>query len=943
MAADGYDAFFCYSWANYDLATALVSALEDQGLRIFRDESGLEDYDPISPVIYTALMSSRALVALYTPEFPRSRYCQWELYTALTCAYGLDGRTDRVMAVLRDVDFSEVRPGRLAGLRLPYPDSEIPVVARAIAAKLQRLDTRVLGDCPLAPDPVWYPLPQPAPPAFFGRDEQLWQLHDALVVTDAAEREGPAVVQLVGVGGQGKTMLAEQYARRFGQDHPAGVYVLRGFGSHENAPSSPAGIRAWRERQVAAILHRIGDADAYRLNAAEADSRLRAHLRRDGRPYLWIVDDVPAGTSTALVRELLAPTDSGRTLITTRGRDLEFGSTITLSGLDAQAALRLLSRRRPAAEHERGHALGLAERDLGGHPQAIELASAMTEDPDFSGYADLRRAISATDSPDVLELAAELRSELPGGHHVSIAATLARSIDKLGADGRDVLRVASLLAPAPIPQALLADGLAGTDGGGETLVRLVRALADVARRSLAARLDGAEPLWSVHALITRVVRLLDLAVERRETTRTRLLDALSARLDLQRERMAYPLIADYLPHVAAVATGVSTSEAQHARNELGRAYLELGRFDEAMEHLSALHSACVDTLGEDDLTTLSVLSGLAAAYGMNGQHRRGLRLKQRLLDRLGDMLGQDDLDLLTVRNNVGVSHLEVHEPELARKHFGEVYRARRRLIGLLAVDTLTVLGNYAIACGAMGRNRLALRLHSSVYQRFRSVRGARDILTLEALTNRGASHRRLGDLRAAHADFSQVLTLRAELLGRDHPETIAALSNLATVETEVTRAADLLDEAYRRLVARGDAGRPLAIVVLGNLLSAKLRGEPGNPVPADAVDRTTADLPELEVLEDFDTNTDIRVRVFLWASDAHENLVRSTGPDAPDTLAALCHLAHATALLGQIEQQAEAALALIEDAHAGLLEVHGVRHPDTVLARHLRDWIAGLP
>jgi hypothetical protein len=166
-----------------------------------------------------------------------------ELYTALSRAYDLDGHTQRVMAALHGVDYADVRPARLTGLRLPPPGTAPAQVAVSVAAKLNAIDGRTFGDALADPEPDWYPHPSEAAARFQGRRAELWDLHDALAVTSQAERAGPRVTRLVGLGRQGKTLLAEEYARRFTRDHPGGIYILRGFGSHR-AAAGPATVRS---------------------------------------------------------------------------------------------------------------------------------------------------------------------------------------------------------------------------------------------------------------------------------------------------------------------------------------------------------------------------------------------------------------------------------------------------------------------------------------------------------------------------------------------------------------------------------------------------------------------------------------------------------------------------------------------------------------------------
>jgi TIR domain len=103
-----FDVFLCYVWEDKTQADALRTALERAGLRVFQDDHGMRDYDYIPARIDAALRDRLVLVALYTPAFPPSEYY-------------LNRRRTRVMAVVRDVDFAEVRPARLKMWRLPAP------------------------------------------------------------------------------------------------------------------------------------------------------------------------------------------------------------------------------------------------------------------------------------------------------------------------------------------------------------------------------------------------------------------------------------------------------------------------------------------------------------------------------------------------------------------------------------------------------------------------------------------------------------------------------------------------------------------------------------------------------------------------------------------------------------------------------------------------------
>ena len=168
------------------------------------------------------------------------------------------------------------------------------------------------------------------------------------------------------------------------------------------------------------------------------------------------MDDVPNGLDGEALRRWFAPHALARTLITTRSR--EYGSLakgIDLSVLTPEEAHQLLtSRRKPAGKDEEEQARELA-KDLGYHALALDVtASALLSSVAAEPFSDFRAKLARPDK-DALELAETLADALPNGHEKSIAQTMLRSIRGLGAEGLDFLRLASVLAVAPIPASLV--------------------------------------------------------------------------------------------------------------------------------------------------------------------------------------------------------------------------------------------------------------------------------------------------------------------------------------------------------------------------------------------------------------------------------------------------------------------------------------------------------
>ena len=280
MVTGESDAFLCYSWTDKSRADQLRKALTDAGLAVFQDEFGMRDYDHITERIDAALRSTRVLVALYTPSFPTSEYCRQEMHFALLRSYRLHRSRARVLAVVQGIDIGDVRPARLKHWRLPRTDSDPTEVARSIAEFVRRLrtdDPRRLGKAPEPPATRWRAGPRRDPHELYGREIELWRIHDALFPDDDPATGGQ-VAAVTGIAGAGKTILAEQYARLFAADFPGGVL----------APGVPATVDAAPD---------------------------------PGLPYLWLVEDVPDDVDRAAFDTLVAPTAQGRTLVTAR-RDL---------------------------------------------------------------------------------------------------------------------------------------------------------------------------------------------------------------------------------------------------------------------------------------------------------------------------------------------------------------------------------------------------------------------------------------------------------------------------------------------------------------------------------------------------------------------------------------------------------------------------------------------
>ncbi|MEW1827239.1 tetratricopeptide repeat protein [Streptomyces sp. NPDC088196] len=815
-----YDVFICYRWDDTkQLADELHQELTAIGLRVFQDERSMDDWDEMAPEIRAALLSSRLLLPLVTPGFPRSVHCRQEVHLALDCAFRL-GRTDRVMAVTSGVRPDDIRPSELSRYRTPRQGRSARVLAVRIAQRVRALaaeDDGTFGDAPLPSSPDWFPEHLPGGRHFHGRHAELWEIHEGLRAKDKAGNMGHPVVSVSGVGGQGKTALCAQYARLFALDHPGGVFLVRLSGSDRRVRASPDAVRAQFAQGLRAIGRKLG-LTADELASDRLPGALRTRLKNLARPYLWIVDDIPSGFDVDLLPELCAPSGNGRTLLTTRGRFTKgVSAEITLGGLDPHDGLSLLTGHRPpAARDEETTAARLLTGLLHGHPLGLTLAAGLTTRDDFEGYAELYRQLATPDpEDDLLELVQYLGAELPAGYARPFAATMLRSFRGLTDAGREVLSAAGVLAAEPVPLTLLDEIIAGSGARGGP-ARVADGLAHAVRHGLAELTestdlteltDGSDDTpdsraCAVHPLVARATRVLNPPPARRRL-RDAAVVALTQALSATRHSFTHRAVARSLPHVRAV-TGLLAgmdqwsigADERHLLDETGRAYEQLGDGEASLRLYAPLAEACEEAPECDEYTRLVVRLHLASAHFRYGQFSAARSLQEDVVPRMRALLGPAARETLTAQDNLANTLGALGEHEASRLLHTEVYRALRDGTGPTDADTLRVLGNLVIAvgrCGDTDATRRRMRLTAVRYARgahvlWRRAAKAKGPKSWEALgaldimNTLGKNLLELGEKDEARDAFRTVWEGRRAVLGEHHPDTLDAWENTIIAE-----------------------------------------------------------------------------------------------------------------------------------------------------------------
>ena len=232
-----HDLFFSYRRADLPRAALLHDALKRTGLTIWFDQTHIPDHAPITSEIRKAIAASKALLAFYSRSYPDSRPCQMELLTAWLAAQHLDKDASRRVLILNPEfpDFNHIPPALRDIQSPPFPSDPagFDELARRIHDHIGQIEGSLLSVS--ADPPRYFGMSPVSARHFVGREAQLWDLHGKLTdIEIISGQPGPRVAQIVGMPGNGKSLLAQEYAIRFGPAFPGGIFWINAGADRED-------------------------------------------------------------------------------------------------------------------------------------------------------------------------------------------------------------------------------------------------------------------------------------------------------------------------------------------------------------------------------------------------------------------------------------------------------------------------------------------------------------------------------------------------------------------------------------------------------------------------------------------------------------------------------------------------------------------------------------
>jgi tetratricopeptide (TPR) repeat protein len=579
--------------------------------------------------------------------------------------------------------------------------------------------------------------------SFTGRNEVLEKLHDGLIGTSTAV---VLPVALHGLGGVGKTQVAQEYAHRFMADYDLVWWV-------------PSEQRDLINPSLADLAAHLGVRPAD--STAETAEAVREALRR-GRPYdrwLLIFDNADEPGEV----EDFFPGGPGHVIVTSRNPAWsKLAEPVAVDVFSRRESLDYLQRRVQSLSVDDAT---LVARELGDLPLAIEQAGAWlaATGMDATEYvAQIRERFAAT-----MELGR------PANYPTSVAVTYQLSFERLKSQSPAAARLLELcacFAPDPISLTLLSSD------------EMVKSLTPYDKRLRAAR-------TVLGLLITDITRFSLAKVDRDMTSNS-----------IQVHRLVQAAIRDQMQpasyHDEAVHEVHKVLAGARPRQGDTDDPVNWARYDLIWPHLGPS-----EVWNCDDEEARQLLIDRVRYLWKRGDYEEALEVANKLEAQWQQKIGPDDEQTLSLRFHIANVLRSQGKFEAAHALDTEIFARQQESLGGSHPSTLLTAGSLGGDLRGLGRFREALALDESTYSSNKDLLGPDDPNTLSSANNLAVDLRLVGDCFRARDLDRETRNYRQVVLGPVHPYTLHSASMLARDMREAgdyAGSVDLLEETYVR-------------------------------------------------------------------------------------------------------------------------------------------------
>jgi tetratricopeptide (TPR) repeat protein len=585
--------------------------------------------------------------------------------------------------------------------------------------------------------------------AFTGRSHALERMRDQL-------RAGMSVVlpksqALFGLGGVGKTQLANEYVHRFMAD-----YDLVWWISAEHTEDVVASL--------AELAIRLGVPSSQDMALSCQEALQMLGSAATGDRWILVFDNAD---DPAQLTPYFPVGGGGHILITSRNQAwAQQGASLAVDVFLREESVEHLRQRAPGLSPEEAEQVAVAVGDL---PLAIVQAAAWL-------------AETATPVADYLEQLAHQTTDVlglnqPADYPQPVAATWNISIARLRkrspASAR-LLELCAFFAPEPISSQLLyskemIDALKPYDPALQEKLVLGRVIREIGRFAL-AKIDQVSNSIQVHRLVQAVIR---------------------AQLSEEEQRRAR--------HVVHTVLSGSRPDGDEPIDDPE----SWPRFDVIWPHLAASEArSCTEP------ETRRLLIDRVRYRWKRGDLPGAFELAENLLADWHVMLGDDDVQYLYLRCQLANVLRSQGRYVEAREIDEQLLERQREVLGPTHPHTYVTMSSLAADLSALGAYGSAVEMAREAHEGFSQIFHESHPRTLSAANNLALALRMVGRYAEARALDQIVLDRRNEVLGPDHPHTLASATRLGRDLREVGQYTDSVNllshtyEAHKRLLGR---------------------------------------------------------------------------------------------------------------------------------------------
>ena len=317
------------------------------------------------------------------------------------------------------------------------------------------------------------------------------------------------------------------------------------------------------------------------------------------------------------------------------------------------------------------------------------------------------------------------------------------------------------------------------------------------------------------------------------------------------------------------------------RGTIGRAYLGLGEYREALQHLARSHQICKAEYGAAHRKTIDIGNHLARVHLAAAQFGKAKELLEQQLV-AGQTLPSEDPLLLSTKMLIAASLEADGEYAEAEKLLREVWQKRRASLGDRHADTLKAMADVGLVLQTQQRSDEALSLLRDAHEGLLSSNDPWHPSTLKVTSALASHYAALSDLDRAEKIYLATLPKLESRLGKDHPQTLTTKHRLALLRMSNKEFGDaesiLMEVLEAQKQQLGDA-HPATLDTMRNL--ALLRKAQGRFSDAESLLLAELEGRRHAVGEkhDFDEECAVEPRVLLLGSSPirrRDSLLRTT-------------------------------------------------------------------